>query len=378
MNYRILFVHGNSDNIAGQELSLLDRIQGLKKAGVYSQVVVPEPGIFADLLKEKGVDVTFMKLSRLTKKTPLQYLGTIRALSRLIRENGISLVHCSGVYPTQYSLPAARLAGVPCVTHVLSTVYTPDELKKSFLKYTDRVIGVSRAVSGAIASSMPIRRERLITVYCSVLNDDRDKDAGIDISRESLGISPLTKVISQIGQIIQRKGWESFILMARRVKDGYPDTVFLAVGDVPPGNEEYYRGLQELTKTLGLTADIRFLGFQKNIEAIFDVTDVSVLASLAEGLPRVVIQAMAAGKPVVATAVSGTPEAITDQETGILVPPEDPQAMAEAVLDLLHNNEKARRIAENGRKFVRATFSLEEHTKTLLGIYSSLLGKKKP
>lgn len=124
MRYKILFVHGNNDNIAGQEIALLNSIQALRRLNVESAVLLPDEGRFDNLLKDNKINTFKIKLNRLTKKRPIPYLKTIFSIFRLIKKEKFSIIHTSGAYPNQYCLPAARLAGVPCIVHIHATVYS--------------------------------------------------------------------------------------------------------------------------------------------------------------------------------------------------------------------------------------------------------------
>ena len=104
--------------------------------------------------------------------------------------------------------------------------------------------------------------------------------------------------------------------------------------------------------------------------------DIFVLPSLWEGLPNVILEAMACGKPVVATAVDGTPEAVIDNETGILVPPKDPQALEEAIVRLLSNSSEMKRLGENSRKRIEEFFSINYQASRFEELYTQLLRKK--
>lgn len=377
MDCKVLFIiHGKSSNISGQELSLLDRIKGLRRIGVQCEVVLREPWIFADILNKEKVKVTFLKLNRLSRKNPFPFISTVFNLWKLIMKENFSIVHCSGVYPTQYSLIAARLAGIPCITHVNTTGYEKEEFQKSFVKYTDAVIGVAQTVKEKVIKATNISAHKVFNVYDGIIKNGIG-DLNLinkELLKKQFNIDGDIKIVGQMGQIMPRKGLEYFIQMSKMVKEGYPRVKFLIIGDTndTDENREYERMLRKLIENLSLRDDIIFLGFQENYYDFLNIFDVSVLASLAEGLPRVVVESMALGKPVVCTKVSGTPEVVIDHQTGILVPPKDQEALAKAILSLLNDPVTAKELGDNGRKFVMDKFTIDNHAESLLSIYESL------
>lgn len=385
-NIKVLFVHGNSNIIAGQELSLLSRIKGLGEKGIRTLVVVNGDGIFFTLLKQHNIETKNLTLNRIRKKNPFPFVKTVFQIYRLIRKERISIVHCSGVYPNQYCLPAARLAGIPCVVHVNSTIYSKEDFLKSFLQYADTIIAVSEAAKNRVINFTGINKEEKTVSYNGIkirrvfdavelgyggsknLNNPNNES-----KRQRLNIGDNVKVVGQIGQIIPRKGLEYFIKMARIVKDAFPKVKFLVVGSAPPESLEYELKQKRLVANSGLNEDVIFTGFQSDVSSFIEILDVSVLASLEEGFGRVIIESMALAKPIVGTSVGGIPEIITDKQTGLLVPPQDPDALAKAVLMLLENPTEAKRLGNNGSKFVFEKFTLEKHTEEVLKIYNSLL-----
>jgi len=369
---KILFVHENHDNIAGQELSLLNRLQGLQKIGVHCAVLLSEEGIFSECLKKNGFEVKYSPLNRLSVKNLLSFLKTISGIRRILIEGHFSLIHCSGAYPTQYSLPAARLCGRPCIVHINTTVYDRKNLSINFVRHADYIFTVSDAVRKKVSETIRIQSNKIMTIYCGVKDGGKhDYSTERSALRKQFNILPRQKVIGQISSIIPRKGLEDFINMARIIKDDYPDVKFMIVGR--DEDIEYRDNLIELIAKLNLEDDIIFTGFQEDIYKFIDLIDVHVLASEAEGLARVIVHAQMGGKPVVATDVSGNSEAIVHQKTGLLVPQGDPNILAESVLKLLRDSEKTKKISEAAKENALKQFQIERHAKILKDVYLRIL-----
>jgi glycosyltransferase involved in cell wall biosynthesis len=391
MNYRIIFVHGNSNLIAGQELSLVSRIRGLSNLGEYSEVILPEKGIFSNFLQDAGITVNFIPLNRLSKKNPFPFIRTILSIFLYIKKNKISLIHCSGVYPTQYCLPAAKLARIPCITHVNSTIYTKYDLKSSFIEYSDTVITVSEAVKKNIEELTNHKHSNCFALFKAIakrgqfrnpfmlydaIHQDQNNMEGTNSLKEKFKISSDTKIVGQIGQIIPRKGIESFIMMAKIIKQSYPKVKFMLIGDSPTGYEQYNEKMQKLVNDSCLKDDVIFTGFQYDIRSFLEILNIHVLASLVEGLPRVVIEAMLMAKPNVCTDIEGTNEVIVNGYSGLLVPPSNPELLANAVLELLLDETKAKLMGERGKKSVSDKFNERRHAEQLLKIYGIVLNKR--
>jgi glycosyltransferase involved in cell wall biosynthesis len=147
-----------------------------------------------------------------------------------------------------------------------------------------------------------------------------------------------------------------------------PDALFVFAGDGPERDS-----LKELARTLGVEGRVRFLGHRKDVPQLLASCDLFVLPSLYEGLPLSVLEAMAAGTPVVATSIRGTDEAVIDGVTGRLVPPEDPVALASAIRTMLTERSLAARLAEAGKTRVREVFSADAMVRGVTQVYDELV-----
>jgi glycosyltransferase involved in cell wall biosynthesis len=375
-NIKVLFVQGNSDNISGQELSLFSRMEGLRQEGIDCLVLLPRKGIFSDFLEERGFPVRFIELNRLSKKNLFSYMKTVLEITRLIGKERISLIHTSGVYPVQYSLPAARLSRIPCIAHINQTIYSEYDFKSSFIKYADFIVTVAEKVKEKLTASIRINPYKIKVVYDAIISDKKICESDdVESIKKRLNIERNVKLIGQVGQIIPRKGLEYFIEMAKIVKEKFPNTKFLIIGTAPEEYREHEQYLLKLVNDLGLKNDVIFTGFQRNIYDFIRLLDISVLASLDEGLARTIVESLELGKPVVSTSVSGMPEIVINNKTGILVNPKDLKGLAEAVLYLLNNPEKAKELGENGRMLVLERFTMANHTKSMIDIYAEIFHK---
>ena len=189
-----------------------------------------------------------------------------------------------------------------------------------------------------------------------------------DEARRALELSPEDFVVATVGRLHKQKGHKYLLQAAVEVLRERPNARFLIAGYGPLREE-----LEARAQALNLAGRVRFLGYRRDVETLLSASDLFVLPSLWEGMSNAVLEAMAAGRPVVATAVDGNVEQVADGETGLLAPPADAGALAEAILRLAREPERARRMGLAGRRRVEEQFGLERMTRAYLDFYAELL-----
>lgn len=235
-------------------------------------------------------------------------------------------------------------------------------------KLCTRIIVISEAVKSKFSY---VEGNKIRQIYNAV--DTEVFKSGLDIEylHNEFSIGKDKKVVGIFSRLEPWKGHKFFIDAAKVVKDILKDAVFLIVGE---GEKKYRHELMEYAETKGIKDSIIFTGFRNNIPQLMNLCDIIVSASIEpEPFGRTIIEAMACSKPVVATNSGAVPEIVEDKITGILVPPEDSEKLAGAVIELLQNKEKARKIGIAGRKRVERLFSIEKHTRQIEEVYLSLL-----
>ena len=189
--------------------------------------------------------------------------------------------------------------------------------------------------------------------------------------RQRLGIPPGGKVVGMMARLFPVKNHIMFLQAAALVNKAMPETRFALVGDGPLRSR-----LEEYSNELGLNSKVVFFGEQRDAVNYLSAFDVATLTSDAEGCSNSLLEAMALGKPVVATDVGGNRELIRHGETGILVPPGNTQSFSEAVLELLRSSEAARVMGQNASETVRARFGLADMVREYESLYESGLRAK--
>jgi glycosyltransferase involved in cell wall biosynthesis len=305
------------------------------------------------------------------------------ALRAHFKKREIDLVHTHSSKAGLIGRLAARLAGVPAVVHTAHgwsfNRTQPAHVRHVFATLervgatlTDRLVMVSRRnLDEGLA--LGIGRPGQYAVVRS----------GIDVAahgrpakdretmRSALGIEPDQILVGTIACLKHQKAPLDFVRAAALAHARCGRLRFVMAGDGELRDE-----VAALVRELGLQEIIRPLGWRRDVVELLHAMDVFLLTSRHEGLPRVVLQAMAAGCPVVATDVDGTPEVVRDRLTGLLIPPERPQQAAERVLELAGNQPLRRRIAERALRELREEFDIHGMVRTLERIYISLLDER--
>lgn len=363
MNRLVLFVEHHGEVIGGGQISLLSLMRSLRG---FRALCVCAPGGLAGTYAAAGVECQTLDMPPLR---PWRLGGVILAvwrLARLARSRGASVLHANSSRAMFYAAVAGRLAGVPAVWHV--RVGGDDGAWDRFLAARSAiVIAISRAVAARFPG-LPATKVRV--VYNGI---DVDEVAGGDGAawRRRLGLED-RPVIGMLAQLIELKRPEDFVQAAALVRRHHPAAAFVLAG-AEIGTEGVLQRLQEQVRREGLEADFHFLGFCDDVAGILAMCDAVALTSREEAFGRVLIEAMAAGRPVVATAVGGVPEVVVEGETGFMVRCGDTAALASALGILLNDPSTAARMGAAGQARARRVFSLEAHVRQIEALYDDIV-----
>jgi glycosyltransferase involved in cell wall biosynthesis len=195
--------------------------------------------------------------------------------------------------------------------------------------------------------------------------------------RRELGIDAHTPLVGVVSRLTRLKGLEHFLEAAAMVRSRVPDIRFVIVGETSPMDRGYLGQLQRYAERCGVAQDVIFTGLRRDVPAVLSSLTVSVMPSLNEALSNVVLESMAAGAPTVATRVGGTPEAIVDGVTGLLVPPADSAALADAIVRLLHDRQLAAYLGRAARERIADHFSVKRMVRATEDLYVRLLERKR-
>lgn len=301
-------------------------------------------------------------------------LAAVPRVATWLRDDGADLVHAHLPLAGVVARLAGRLAGVPVVytEHNLQERYHPLTRRANAWTWgwQDRVV----AVSGEVAAS--IRRHLGERVTIQVVRN------GIEVGsappaervlavRRRFDLRDGAPVVGTVAVLRSQKRLDIWLRAARRIADELPAARFLIVGDGPLRSE-----LEEEAQRLGLAERVRFAGLQEDVAPFFAAFDLYLMSSQFEGLPLALLEAMAAGVPVVATAVGGIPEALADGHEGVLVAAGDADVLAGEAVRLLAAPDRRRTMAAAARRRVEADFGIARMARELEEIYVDVLRRR--
>ena len=312
---------------------------------------------------------------------PLADIGVLFQLIGLIRRERFSVVHTHSSKAGVLGRFAAWLCHTPAIVHTFHGFSFHDHMSRTRRRLylamerfvqpmTDRVLTVAPAIARE-AVEQRLGRPGSVWVVPSAIELDRVPVEGSLAIRDRLGLSAEAKIVGTVGRVDFQKAPLDFVRMASIVRAERPGTVFVMVGDGPM--EEQAK--READRT---GVDVLFTGFRSDAAEIASVFDVFVVSSLYEGLGRSLTEALASGRPVVASAVNGVPDLVEPGATGLLAAPHDPRALAMCVLWILDHPDEAARMGEQGRARVRAQFRTEDMCSLIDATYRELLGLPAP
>lgn len=350
-----------------QAVELLKRLSG-ERYDVHLAVLRNE-GPFYREIEARFPNVPEFPLTSFYDANAIRQLARLR---RLMLSGNIDILHAHDFYSSIIGAAAARLSGVRVIA------------AQRHLKLSDRLVHkwgtriVHRLAHRILVNSEAIRdyiiehdRAPLskIVVIRNGVEPAAQANAHDDVCRE-LGLDAGSTLVGSIARLQEVKGHRFLIEAAAAVLSGRTDVHFVLVGDGLLRSE-----IENQAATLGIADHVHLLGDRSDVARLISGFDLVVLASLHEGLPNAVMEAMRAGVPVVATAVGGTKELITDGETGYLVPPANSAAMGRLIASTLANKAESRRVALRGLEYVKDIFGMNKMVESVGTLYQELMNE---
>ena len=366
---------------SGQAIHVLSLVEHLNREKYEFMVACPSDNTRTiEALERAGVTVLPLRMRKLNNVAPAI------ELTRFLRKEKAQILHVHSQAAGIWGRLTAPLAGVPAVIYTPHTIefkgagaaplWLPlhrvyDLLERTLASVTDVVISVNETDRRRLVERGFASPDKIVTIPNGIDPQRFERQINAEAKKRELGLPPASPLVAQIGRLNQQKEARYFLEAASLVAKRYPQTVFLLVGEGPLRGD-----LEARAKRLGLGDKVRFLGWRDDVPEILACLGVFVLASLWEGLPYTLLEAMAARVPVVATAVGGNREAIMDRETGFLVSPRNATALAQATIKLLGDRALAKEMGEKGRRRVVERFSLETMITKTEAVYDALIQSK--
>ena len=346
----------------GVERGTVDLAKYLKSRG-HKAVVVSAGGPLVGDLTSAGVTHYALPVH---KKSPLAVIRSIRMLTKIVRLEQIEILHARSRVPALIAFFVSRRTHVPFIT-TCHGFYSKHFLSR-LMGWGKLVIVASHIIGKRMREDFGVAHRKIRLIPRGV-NLQEFQWTAPETPRQEV-------VVGIIGRLTPIKGHPLFLKAMARVARVYPDIRIRVIGDAP--KPQYKEELLSLTKHLGLSKNVEFLGTRYDIPHLLSQMSVLVVPSVGEeAFGRVVIEAGACGVPVVATRMGGLIDILSHEKDGLLVPPDDPRILAEAVMRLLKEPELARRFAASLRKKVEAEFDLERMFERTLDVYRETLAKKR-
>jgi glycosyltransferase involved in cell wall biosynthesis len=335
--------------------------------GVFSNSSAPNHQLYERAVKE-GIESNLIPCNGQVDRT------TIANIRELAVRTGADVVHAHGYKADIYVYLALRGLGIPFVSTCHTwydndlSVFLYGVADRFVLRKFARVVAVSDEVRVRLLKA-GVREEKVDLVRNGI--DLRPFDNVVPSLREvSASDGPL--IVGLIGRLSWEKGIDIFLRAVARVVVEFPSAKFVVVGEGPDQDK-----LELLIDELGVRENISMLGRREDMPSIYASLDVMVSSSRQEGLPMAILEGMASGLPLVATAVGEVPTVVKDGRTGVLVPPEDAGSLAAAIVDLLRDSAKRLRLGEAAKQLIKEEYSAERMTADYLRVYAEAIAPVK-
>lgn len=368
----ILYVdHG--EGLGGAEHSLLLLMRYLNRAR-FRPVLASEGGVLASAARIRGVAVREMPIPQLRghiAAVPRLWRSSCE-LAALARREHAGLLHSNTARASLGTALAAHCVGRPLLWHARD-LYGPTRVGGRWYPWLmSRLADCVVANSEAVARTIP--RPEVQVIYNGVELGRFDPTLSPRAARAQLGLPDTSMLIGTVGRMQPWKGHHLFLQMARQVGERLPDARFLIVGGrVFAADADYEQQMRRLAAELGIAERVIFAGQQNDVAPWFSSMDVFVHCSAAEPFGRVVVEAMAAARPVVAFADGGVPEIVVEGETGRLVTPGHVEQMAAAAIALSADRPLRAQMGQAGRRRAETAFSPTVHVRQIEALYDEIL-----
>jgi glycosyltransferase involved in cell wall biosynthesis len=374
----------------GADIGLLHSLKTLDRDKYHPIVILPSEMLTGPLTPELdrlGVEYHFAHLGILRKKhftaravLPLtvELMRGVAYVRSTAKKRRATLVYVNTFVSASGAI-GGKLAGVPVLWHIREILSMPRFVRWALYRTlsicADRIVCVSKAVRDSLLKEAPKLGRKSVVIYNAVcVATNKGPEKGLEF-REELGVQKGALLVGMVGRLLHWKGQDILAKAAALVLKGHPEVHFVAVGSYFGDEVHYLEELTSLVNSLGLDGRFHLAGYHANITEVYRALDIFVLPSTKpEPFGRVTVEAMMQGRAVIATNHGGTCELIQDGVTGMLVPPSDPNALAEAIKLLLADSAFRQKMGQAAAIFAKANFGLPGHGEQIRNVVSELVG----
>jgi L-malate glycosyltransferase len=333
-------------------------------------------GAFVDEIAERRIPLSEYPV---TTFRSVRALGQQARLARHIARRRVQIVHAYNFYGNVFAIPPARLAARVVIASIRDCAPYLTPMQKRVQRYACRLADCVLVNAAAVKRWLVddgYDEGKIVVIRNGVDLARFGEATDRENVRRSLGVPPDVPLVVVVSRLARLKGLEQLIEAAAIVNGRYGNVRFLIVGETAPSQRSYLDELKRLAIEHRVADRVVFTGLRSDVPALLAAADVAAMPSLNEALSNVLLESMAAGAPTVATRVGGTPEALIDGQTGLLVPPGQAPPLAAAILRLLEDRPLAIRLGDAAREFIREHLSVDRMVSATEDLYSELLARK--
>lgn len=364
----------DSDVFAGTERYMLDLGCALSELGVNAMIACPTPSLLAERAAAEGLTVIPVPKAGLINRP------AIKKFAELFQSGQLDILHANNGRTSLASALAVRQARTGrfvATQHFLDPEHVSHTGLKAMIfhaahrwvsRYMAHCIAISEAARAGVLRRGEAPEQKVTTILNGIRPLDPQKLSSPAQIRAELGIDHETPLIVCVARLEREKDVRSLIAAMTEVKAAFPD-----VRCVVAGQGAQQELLTAQIEQASLQGAIQLLGFRKDAQALIQAGDIFVLPSLAEPFGLVILEAMALGRPVIATDAGGPPEIVEEGVTGLLVPPSDPPALAAAIRRLLSDRKAAEAMGRGGQERFQARFTAARMAQDMLALYRRIL-----
>ena len=321
-------------------------------------------GEFVPEVEKLGIPVFYLP----QKKSGTDYLSFLK-VAKILREEKIEVIHTHNTQPLVDGTIGALMSGVKTIIHTDHARNFPDKRRYMFAEwlmshFAHKVVGVSEHTSEDLIKYEKISRKKILTIPNGIDGNRFSININKQEKRKELGIHGSGPIIGLGVRLTEGKGINYLLQAMPDIIKKFTDITLVIAGDGPAADK-----LKKQTVELGITRNVLFLGPRLDIPELLKVFDIYVLPSLSEGLPMVLLEAMAAGCPIVATNVGGIPTLIKHGDNGSMVEPKNPQALASEIIKLLSSQELRSQYSKKALETFQESYSADIMTRKYEQLY---------
>lgn len=379
---KVLFIHHNCE-IGGAERSVIDIVSRLNTVNFHPLVLLPNKGELYNHLQPLNIYTkvfTIMWFQRTINPIKLiyyilNYCIILILLKHLVKLENISIIHTNSMSGQLIGGLVAKLTKTPVIWHVRDMLKL-DWMNKLLIKFCGYTATQILTISNAVQTHL--RKVGIDLKKCEIVYNGIDLNKFHQNSRYEIKNTEFkqngTIKVGIIGRLIPCKGHITFLKSAKIASDRFGHLNFYIIGDIFLNNTGYLEELHRETAKLNLKSKVRFVGFRDSIVEMIDSLDVLVVpTTIPEGFGRVIIEAMALSKPVIATNLGGPLEIVIEDSTGFLIDPNKPQDIADRIIRLARDKSLRERMGTNGRRRIEELFTIDRCVKKIENIYGQLI-----